>query len=194
MPICLPCQSYGGGTSFYSNQNPHFLTSMTFVFCIVYLQGKKRFWRVLKTGGSFIVQQHKTGPPLFWGDPYRILTKHFAFCVATATTETDILADFDQLCMLEKECSMKQWEKLWTEQNNEGWVGTIAPSEEEAEKHVAEAWERKRRATNADLKKPTVPKVDEDSPDWERIVLNRVTDYVVFKGKIVEVRSASRLF
>ena len=89
---------------------------------------------------------------------------------------------------------MKQWEKLWTEQNNEGWVGTIAPSEEEAEKHVAEAWERTRRATNADLKKPAVPKVDEDSPDWERIVLNRVTDYVVFKGKIVEVRSASRLF
>ena len=136
------------------------------------------------------MQQHKTGPPLWWGEQFRILTKHFSFCVAAASTEADIMVDFTQLSLLEKECSMKQWEKQWAEQDNDGWVGCgeeVLGEEEikelEKEKEFADEWIKKRSGDEdkQGRNSTSAVKIEEDSPDWERVVLNRVTDYVLYK-------------
>lgn len=59
--------------------------------------GGKTFWKTLQQDPFFILQEHKFGPPFWWGSPFRILIKCNSFVIAQAASQEEIEEDWKNI-------------------------------------------------------------------------------------------------
>eukprot|EP01119_Soliformovum_irregulare_P011227 TRINITY_DN2796_c0_g1_i2.p1 TRINITY_DN2796_c0_g1~~TRINITY_DN2796_c0_g1_i2.p1 ORF type:complete len:694 (-),score=199.01 TRINITY_DN2796_c0_g1_i2:38-2119(-) len=56
--------------------------------------GGKTFWKIIQQDTLFVIQEHKTGPPVWWASPFRILIRCNNYVVAQASSLDEIERDW----------------------------------------------------------------------------------------------------